>query len=56
MAEPERVVLRRSAVAALAGAWVQAWAQRPDQRLTWSDGAVWLGLVVGWWLQRAPKK
>ena len=48
----KRTVARRSALAALAMAWLHGWAQRQDQRPTWHDAAVVAGLATAWLLER----
>ena len=56
----KRTIARRSVLAALATAWLHEWAQRQDQRptwtpaseLTWKDAAVLDGLATAWWMER----
>ena len=48
----KRKIVTRSALAGLASAWVQGWAARQDQALTWQDAAVMAGLVAAWFLEK----
>ena len=52
----KRKIVTRSALAGLATAWLHGWAQRQDQRPTWTDAAVLAGLGAAWLLEHREER